>query len=77
MSIRAFILITTSAPSASLVVERIRDLAGTVETWEVMGPYDIITVVDAEELSQISELVSHQIRQIPGVESTMTCVTMP
>jgi DNA-binding Lrp family transcriptional regulator len=59
------------------VVRRIRDVEGVAEAYEVMGPYDIIAVIEVEELGQVTQILSHGIRQIPGVATTLTCVTMP
>ncbi len=75
--VKAFILITTDARSSADVARQVLALPGVTEAYEVMGPYDIVAIVEVDELARITEVVSHGIRQIAGVATTVTCVTMP
>jgi DNA-binding Lrp family transcriptional regulator len=50
---------------------------GITEVYQVMGPYDIVAVVEVENLSQVPQVISKHIRAVDGIESTTTCVTFP
>jgi DNA-binding Lrp family transcriptional regulator len=42
----------------------------------VTGPYDVIAVVETEDPSVMSNLITSKIHQIEGVVATMTCMVM-
>lgn len=53
------------------------NVEGISEVHQVMGPYDIVAVVDVENLSEVPAVISRHIRAVEGIESTTTCVTFP
>ncbi len=42
----------------------------------VTGPYDIIAVVDAADLTAVGNLVTSDIHTIGGIVRTVTCLSM-
>ena len=42
----------------------------------VTGPYDVIAVIETDDPSVMSNLVTSKIHQIEGVVATMTCMVM-
>jgi DNA-binding Lrp family transcriptional regulator len=76
-SIKAFVLIVVDPASTSEVFEKLRAVDGISEVYQVMGPYDIVAVIDADNLTEVPSLISRHIRAVDGIESTTTCVTFP
>ena len=42
----------------------------------VTGPYDVIAVVEAKDVNEVSEIVSSAVHSQEGVVRTTTCVTL-
>lgn len=75
--VKAYVLIVTNPGKTKQVLAGIKALEGVVEAHEVMGPYDIVVEVEAEQLSDIPKVLSNGIRPIDGIESTSSLVTFP
>ncbi len=75
--IKAFVLIVVDPADTQRVYETLHDVAGISEVYQVMGPYDIVAVIDAPSITQVPALISQHIRVVEGIESTTTCVTFP
>ncbi len=76
MSTKAYVLIETSVGKARDVSEALGDLPTVVTVDAVTGPYDIIAVVDADDLGAVGELVTGKIHTISGIVRTVTCLSM-
>jgi DNA-binding Lrp family transcriptional regulator len=46
------------------------------EVARVTGPYDVIVVMEAEDVDEISDLVTEDVHSLAGVVRTTTCVSM-
>ena len=77
MSIKAFVLIVVDPARTIEVYDKLNAVEGISEVYQVMGPYDIVAVVDVENLSDVPAVISRHIRAVEGIESTTTCVTFP
>lgn len=77
MPVKAYVLIVTDPVETRNVLRRIREIAAVKASYEVMGPYDIIIEIEVEDLSQIPPILGEGIRQIAGIESTTSLVTIP
>ena len=77
MSVKAFVLIVVDPAKTIEVFERLSNVDGISEVHQVMGPYDIVAVVDVANLSEVPSVISRHIRAVEGLESTTTCVTFP
>ena len=42
----------------------------------VTGPFDIIAVVEADDLPSIGDLISDGMHSIPGIVKTVTCLSV-
>ena len=73
---KAFVLIKIRAGDVKDVVQRLRATKSVAEAFMTFGPYDAVAVVEADELSEIGSLVASTIQPIPGVEQTLTCLTV-
>jgi DNA-binding Lrp family transcriptional regulator len=77
MSVKAFVLIVVDPAKTISVYDHLRAVDGISEVHQVMGPYDIVAVVDVPNLSDVPGVISRHIRAVDGIESTTTCVTFP
>jgi DNA-binding Lrp family transcriptional regulator len=77
MSIKAFVLIVVDPAKTIEVYDRLRVVDGISEVYQVMGPYDIVAVVEVPTLTDVPAVISRHIRAVEGIESTTTCVTFP
>lgn len=75
--IKAFVLIVVDPAKTVDVYERLRSVEGISEVYQVMGPYDIVAVVEVSNLTDVPSVISRHIRAVEGIESTTTCVTFP
>ena len=74
MSTNAYILIETAVGKTREVAVALRELGGTYTVDVVTGPYDIIAVIDATDISVIGSLVTDKIHTLGGVVRTVTCL---
>lgn len=77
MAIKAYVLIVTDPGNTKHVFEHIQGMEGIQEVHEVMGPYDIVVEISAENLQEIPRILGDRIRPIEGVQSTTSLVTFP
>lgn len=77
MAIKAFVLIVVDPAKTIDVYNRLSAVEGISEVYQVMGPYDIVAVVEVPNLTDVPSVISRHIRAVEGIESTTTCVTFP
>lgn len=75
--IKAFVLIVVDPAETQNVFATLQAVEGITEIYQVMGPYDLVAVIDAPSITQVPSLISQHIRAVDGIESTTTCVTFP
>ena len=76
MSTRAYLLVETAVGKTRDVVNTLQSLEG-IETVDVVtGPYDIIAMISAEDMTVVGNLVTGHIHTVPGVVRTVTCVAV-
>ncbi|PZC45229.1 MAG: AsnC family protein [Chloroflexi bacterium] len=76
MSTKAYILIETAVGKSKSVSDQLREISSVVRVDAVTGPYDIIAVVNAPNLTIVGDLVTSQIHVIDGIIRTITCLSM-
>lgn len=76
MAAKAFVLIETAVGKTKEVVAKVRQLEGIKSVDPVTGPYDIITIIEAESLNDIGDLVTGEIHPIAGISRTVTCLAI-
>ena len=72
---KAIILIETAVGTTKGVASSLRGVAGIQSVDVVTGPYDVIAVIDVEDMRAIGSLVEQKIHGLSGVTRTVTCVT--
>ena len=73
MAAKAFVLITTSVGQTKSVLTGLKKIDGIKSVDAVMGPYDIIAVVEGESVDTVGKIITEQFHKIDGIERTTTC----
>ncbi len=74
MTTRAYILIETQVGRSRDVVTALRSFPGVPSADIITGDFDIIAVVEADDMVSMADLVTGRVQSIPGVLRTITCV---
>jgi DNA-binding Lrp family transcriptional regulator len=78
MRIRAYVLIETSVGGAAAAAARITQVRAPdalIHSAEVVtGPYDVIAVLETNDLDSLGHLITDVIQAIAGVQKTTTCL---
>ena len=75
MPTRAFILIETQVGKSQEVAAALRRMEGVKSADVITGTYDVISLIDATDMSAVADLVTGRVQAIHGVMRTITCVT--
>ena len=76
MSAKAFVLIETAVGKTKEVVAALRQIEGISSVDTVTGPYDIIAVIEADDLNEIGDLITSKIHAVDGISRTVTCLAV-
>ena len=76
MKTRAYILIETSVGSTSQVATELKEIDQMIAVDMVTGPFDIIAVVEADNLVEIGGIVSTKMHQVGGIVKTITSLAV-
>lgn len=76
MAAKAFILIETAVGKTKDVISSLKKTAGVKSVDAVTGPYDIIAVIEEDDLNAIGNVVTTKIHPVEGVTRTVTCLTI-
>ena len=76
MSAKAFVLIETAVGKTKEVVSVLNKMDGLKSVDTVTGPYDIIAVIEAEDLNKMGDLITDRIHIIEGIDRTVTCLAV-
>ena len=74
MTAKAFILIETVTSRTKQVASTLQQLKGVKSADCVTGPYDLIAVVEGENLDEIGKLIIDKIHPVAGISRTVTCL---
>lgn len=76
MSAKAYVLISTAAEKTNSVVGALRKLPGVIAADLVTGPYDVVAVVQGGDANAVGKLILNEIRGLPGITGTLTCLAI-
>ncbi len=80
MAMRAYVLIEAAVGKAKGVAEGVQRLASSdarvVSVDAVTGPYDVIALLEADDLDKLGRVVTEGIQQVDGVQRTTTCLVV-
>ncbi len=71
---RAIVLIKMNSGDLQDVWYDLKRLRQVVEAHITSGPYDLLAIIQAAEISELGRIVANQIQLLPGVVSTCTCL---
>ncbi len=78
MPVRAYILIECAAGTARRVHDGLQSLAvanaKVMSADTVTGPYDVVVLLESEDLDRMGWAVTEGIQRLQGVERTNTCL---
>ncbi len=78
--IRGYVLIETEVGATQTVgdaVRHIRSAFGKIIAVDtVTGPYDVIVLVEAEDLDHLGKAITGEVATVPGVQRTTTCLSV-
>ncbi len=74
MATKAFVLIETAVGGTRGVTHGLKRLGAVKSVDPVTGPYDVIAIVEGENLSDIGDLVTGKIQPVPGISRIITCL---
>ena len=77
MAIKAYVLVVADPGKTKSVAEALRHIPGVREMHEVMGPYDIVAVIEVANLADVPPILGERIRAIEGIQSTTSLVALP
>lgn len=69
----AYVLVTVKGGKAKLAFNEVKRLDNIKRVDAVMGPYDLIVVLEDSDLASIGATVMDKIQMIDGVTKTVTC----
>jgi DNA-binding Lrp family transcriptional regulator len=70
----AYVLFNVDAGSEDLVLEKIRRIAEVQEAFFSYGVFDLVVKIKTDSMEQLKELISHRLRAITNVKSTLTLI---
>ena len=76
MATRAYILVETAVGETSAVSDALKEMPMMKAVDTVTGPFDIIAVVEADDLPSIGDLISDGMYGVPGIVKTVTCLSV-
>lgn len=77
MAVYAYLLIEVQGNKEKAVLEKMKALSGLNVANLVTGIYDIIAVIEGDDLYSLGEMVTSKIRSIDGVIKTTMAVIVP
>lgn len=72
--LQAYFLIKTEAGATKDALKKVNGMKNVREAHMFTGPYDIIAIVEADEMDELSRLLLDEIRITNGVKATTTCI---
>jgi DNA-binding Lrp family transcriptional regulator len=73
---KAYILIKVRVGEIREVVKSLRRIDSVIEANMTFGPYDIVAILNADNVNDIGHLIASNIQPIPGVLETLTCLAV-
>jgi len=73
---QAFVLINVESGAEEDLVRELKKVEGVEEAYYSYGVYDIIAKIKADSMEKLKEMVTHKIRILSKVRSTLTLIMM-
>ncbi|RME26027.1 MAG: Lrp/AsnC family transcriptional regulator [Deltaproteobacteria bacterium] len=73
MSAKAYILIEGAAGTVPSILKKVKEVDGVLTAHAVTGQYDVIALVEADDVNAVGKVSYSKIQMIEGVIRTITC----
>jgi DNA-binding Lrp family transcriptional regulator len=77
---RAYVLIESAVGKANNVSEGVKGLtfddARVISVDAVTGPFDVIALLESDDLDKLGRAITDGIQQVEGVQRTTTCLVV-
>lgn len=77
---RAYVLIESAVGKASIVADGVKRLtfddAKVIGVDAVTGPFDVIALLESDDLDKLGRAITDGIQQVEGVQRTTTCLVV-
>ena len=73
---KAYVLVNSQTMETADVVEMMRKVKGVVTADVTFGPYDAVAIVEASDLNALGGIIVREIRTLPSVLDTITCLAV-
>ena len=77
---RAYVLIESAVGKANTVAEGVKKLrfddADVTSVDAVTGPFDVIALLESDDLDKLGRAITDGIQQVEGVQRTTTCLVV-
>ena len=71
---RAYVLINVSSGLESQVLDNMQKIQGIEEVFVSYGVYDLVAKIKADSMEKLKELITHHLRKMDNVRSTLTLI---
>lgn len=76
MAVSAYIFVEATQGKAMEISSKIAGIRGVKSAHAVTGPYDIIALVEADDVNMLGEFIVSKIQNVPGVLRTLTNIVV-
>ncbi len=76
MTVRAYVLIETAVGKTKEVIKVLSGSPGLKSVDAVTGPYDVIAVLEGDDLNAVGNLVTQRVHSADGIVRTTTCLAV-
>jgi DNA-binding Lrp family transcriptional regulator len=71
---RAYVLLNVESGSEDAALKQLKEISIVEEAYVSYGVYDLIVKVKSDTMEEMKETISHKIRNIKQVRSTLTLI---
>jgi DNA-binding Lrp family transcriptional regulator len=71
---RAYVLFSVGSGSEDQVRKDVQKIEGVEEVYVSYGVYDLVVKISTASMEQLKDLVTHHLRRIDNVRSTLTLI---
>lgn len=72
--VNAYILIETEPGKIKEIVDQLSKLKEVSCSCGVTGPYDVIALIEADDIDRLGDIIMKKVQKIPGIKKTMSCL---
>jgi DNA-binding Lrp family transcriptional regulator len=73
---KAYVAIHCHTGKENQVIRALMEIKGISEVTGVLGLYDVIVTIEAEDSMKLEQIITKQVRNVPHVLTTMTLIVV-